>query len=118
ASAAEQQAAISVSAQTTETAIELIVADRGAGIPGIERERVFDRFVRLENSRSTLGSGLGLSLAQAIVRLHKGTIRIEDNQPGARIVISLPASRPVLARNIQDEASVTGTVTSVEKSAA
>ncbi len=49
------------------------------------------RFVRLENSRSRPGSGLGLSLAAAVARLHNGALRIEDNAPGLRVVISLPA---------------------------
>jgi signal transduction histidine kinase len=53
---------------------------------------VLDRFVRLENARSRPGSGLGLSLAAAVARLHNGTLRIEDNRPGLRAVISLPAA--------------------------
>ncbi|HEY4847146.1 MAG TPA: ATP-binding protein, partial [Methylocella sp.] len=51
-----------------------------------------DRFVRLENARSRPGSGLGLSLAAAVARLHNGSLRIEDNEPGLRVVIRLPAA--------------------------
>ncbi len=51
--------------------IEISVADRGPGIAPDDRERVLDRFVRLETSRSRPGSGLGLSLAAAVARLHK-----------------------------------------------
>lgn len=74
--------------------IEIEVADRGPGIPAADRERVTGRFVRLENARSRPGSGLGLSLAAAVARLHHGVLRIEDNEPGLRVVLALPASAP------------------------
>ena len=66
------------------------VADHGPGIPKHERARVLERFVRLEASRNTPGSGLGLSLASAVARLHGGRIDFEDNQPGLRVILSLP----------------------------
>jgi signal transduction histidine kinase len=72
--------------------IEFIVADHGPGIAAADRQRVVDRFVRLENARSRPGSGLGLSLAAAVARLHGGSLRIEDNRPGLRAVLSLPAA--------------------------
>jgi signal transduction histidine kinase len=72
--------------------IEFIVADHGPGIAEQDRHRVLDRFVRLENARSRPGSGLGLSLAAAVARLHNGSLRIEDNRPGLRAVLSLPAA--------------------------
>ena len=83
--------------------VDITVEDRGAGVPPEDRARITDRFVRLENSRSRTGSGLGLSLVAAVARLHNGVLRIEDNEPGARFVISLPAVRnmpalPVPAR--------------------
>jgi signal transduction histidine kinase len=68
----------------------LVVADDGPGIPAEERERVFDRFYRLEASRTTDGNGLGLSLARAVVRLHGGTITLGDNAPGLVAAVSLP----------------------------
>ena len=67
------------------------VADNGPGIPSEDRDRVVERFVRLEKSRTEPGSGLGLSLVHAVARLHKGAFRIEDNAPGVRAVIDLPA---------------------------
>jgi signal transduction histidine kinase len=70
--------------------VEIEVADRGPGIPLADRERVTGRFVRLENARSRPGSGLGLSLAAAVARLHRGVLRIEDNAPGLRVVLALP----------------------------
>jgi signal transduction histidine kinase len=70
--------------------ISIEVADNGPGIPEADRERVVERFVRLEESRTEEGSGLGLSLVAAVARLHRGTFRIEDNKPGVRAVIDLP----------------------------
>ena len=74
--------------------ITLSVADRGPGIPEADRGRVVERFVRLEQSRSQPGSGLGLSLASAVARLHGGELRLEDNRPGLRSVIALPRAGP------------------------
>jgi signal transduction histidine kinase len=70
----------------------LAVVDSGPGIPPDRREAVFDRFVRLEGSRSTPGNGLGLSLVRAVARLHGGTVTLEDNtpEPGLRAVLTLP----------------------------
>ncbi len=68
------------------------VGDNGPGIAPEDRGRVVERFVRLEKSRTEPGSGLGLSLVAAVARLHKGQFRIEDNQPGVRAVIDLPAA--------------------------
>jgi signal transduction histidine kinase len=70
--------------------ILLSVADAGRGIPEADRARAVERFVRLEQSRSQPGSGLGLSLASAVARLHGGELKLEDNHPGLRTVISFP----------------------------
>jgi signal transduction histidine kinase len=70
--------------------VEIVVADRGPGIPEADRGRVLDRFVRLEGARSRPGFGLGLSLAAAVARLHGGTLRLEDNAPGLRAILALP----------------------------
>ncbi len=71
-------------------AIYLIVGDHGAGIPASDRERVFDRFVRLEEHRGSAGSGLGLSLVRAIAHRHGGSVTLEDNSPGLRVRVRLP----------------------------
>jgi signal transduction histidine kinase len=68
----------------------LLVGDHGAGIPAADRERVFDRFVRLEEHRGSAGSGLGLSLVRAIAHRHGGSITLEDNSPGLRVRVQLP----------------------------
>jgi signal transduction histidine kinase len=77
--------------------IALSVADHGPGIPDADRGRVVERFVRLELSRSLPGSGLGLSLASAVARLHGGELKLEDNHPGLRSVLALPRAGPVSA---------------------
>jgi signal transduction histidine kinase len=74
--------------------IAISVADRGPGIPDVDRGRVVERFVRLEQSRSEPGSGLGLSLASAVARLHGGELKLEDNHPGLRTTIALPRAGP------------------------
>ena len=70
------------------------VGDRGPGIPEADRARAVERFIRLEQSRSVPGSGLGLSLAAAVARLHGGELQLEDNAPGLRAVLVLPRFGP------------------------
>lgn len=82
---------LQVAARRAGDRAEIIIADRGPGVAPEDRGRVLDRFVRLEGARSRPGSGLGLSMALAIARLHGGEMRIEDHEPGLRVVISLPA---------------------------
>jgi signal transduction histidine kinase len=71
--------------------IKLAICDSGLGIAAENRERVLSRFVRLEMSRTRPGSGLGLSLVSAVVKLHGGKISLEDNVPGLCVVVTLPA---------------------------
>ena len=81
--------AIMVRREDGRAAIE--VADRGPGIPEGDRESVFDRFVRLEPSRSTEGNGLGLSLVRAVGRCHDATVTLSDNHPGLKVRVEFPA---------------------------
>ncbi len=69
------------------------IADDGPGIPAEEREHVFKRFYRLEQSRYTPGNGLGLSLVAAVARLHGARIEMRDNSPGLKLMLwfSAPA---------------------------
>ncbi len=83
--------AIRVAARRAGDFVELTVSDRGPGISPADRERVLGRFVRLEGSRSRPGSGLGLSLAAAVARMHGGRVELEDNAPGLRVRVILPA---------------------------
>jgi signal transduction histidine kinase len=66
---------------------QVVVADNGPGIPAEERRRVTDRFVRLESSRNSPGTGLGLSLVAAVARMHDAELLLDDNQPGLRAVL-------------------------------
>jgi len=73
--------------------VVIAVRDTGTGIPAVERERVFERFYRVDSSRSrrTGGAGLGLAISREIVELFKGTIRVAENsEPGANIEVGLP----------------------------
>jgi signal transduction histidine kinase len=74
----------------------LVVADDGPGIPPEERQRIFERFARLDEARSqdAGGTGLGLAIAKEIVLAHRGTISIPDSPGGARFEIRLPALVP------------------------
>ncbi|WP_088348552.1 MULTISPECIES: ATP-binding protein [Rhodomicrobium] len=80
---------ISVSLDRQPERADIVIGDRGPGVPPEDRERVFRRFVRLEASRSLPGSGLGLSLAAAVARLHGGTLTLSDNEPGLKATLSL-----------------------------
>ncbi|HEV8029332.1 MAG TPA: HAMP domain-containing sensor histidine kinase [Stellaceae bacterium] len=82
--------AVSLTTRESAEGARIEVADRGPGVPADRREAVFDRFVRLEGSRSTPGNGLGLSLVRAVATLHGGSAWLEDNNPGVRAVITLP----------------------------
>jgi hypothetical protein len=62
--------------------VRIVVADQGPGIPEADRARATERFFRGESARNTPGSGLGLALVQAVVTLHGGWLRLEDNHPG------------------------------------
>jgi signal transduction histidine kinase len=81
---------IAVELKTEGDRVVIVVADDGPGIPEADRQRVLERFVRLEASRSEPGSGLGLSLVNAVARLHGGRFRIDSNAPGVRAVLDMP----------------------------
>jgi signal transduction histidine kinase len=70
----------------------LVVRDDGPGIPVADRERVFERFTRLDEARSRGqgGTGLGLAIARQIVEAHGGTITVAEQDAGARLVVRLP----------------------------
>ncbi|HJU19762.1 MAG TPA: HAMP domain-containing sensor histidine kinase [Stellaceae bacterium] len=81
---------IAIRAWREQSRAYLEVADCGPGIPEADRESVFDRFVRLEPSRSTPGNGLGLSLVKAVTRRHQGAVALADNDPGLRVRLDFP----------------------------
>jgi signal transduction histidine kinase len=89
-------AEIVVRAAADRDRVHLAVSDHGPGIAAVDRGYVVERFARLEQSRSEPGSGLGLSLASAVARLHGGELRLEDNAPGLKATLVLPRDGPQL----------------------
>jgi hypothetical protein len=87
-----QNGAVTVSAwrDPRDRKAKFSVRDTGPGIPEDDRERVLDRFVRLERSRNTPGSGLGLSLVSAVARMHDASIKLEDAKPGLLATLIFP----------------------------
>jgi signal transduction histidine kinase len=84
--------------------VDLVVADSGPGIPAADRGRVTERFVRLEASRNSPGTGLGLSLVASVAHFHGAQLLLEDNGPGLRAILRFPkpVMRPVAARPPQN----------------
>jgi signal transduction histidine kinase len=68
------------------------VADNGPGIPAEARDQVLQRFFRLDASRTTPGSGLGLSLVAAVAKLHGAQLSLTDNGPGLRVVLDFASA--------------------------
>lgn len=91
--------AVKLSVSGNDQQFSITVSDNGPGIPEHERERVFERFVRLENDRNSSGNGLGLGLVQAVVRLHSAKITLEDNNPGLRASIKFTQKKATDSRN-------------------
>jgi signal transduction histidine kinase len=87
-------AQVTVSVRVADGQGELVVADDGPGIPVADRDRVFDRFTRLDDARAreSGGAGLGLAIVRELVRAHGGTVSLRDAAPGLAVVVTLPAS--------------------------
>ncbi|GJD37500.1 sensor histidine kinase [Methylobacterium aerolatum] len=83
---------IAITVRRGDGVARLDVADGGLGIPPEARDRVLGRFVRLEESRSAPGFGLGLSLVNAVMRLHRGRLTLADNEPGLRVSLAFPSA--------------------------
>ncbi|WP_298913665.1 HAMP domain-containing sensor histidine kinase [uncultured Algimonas sp.] len=88
--------------------VEIAVADDGPGIPAFERERVRERFVRLDKSRTLPGSGLGLALVDAVAELHQAELRLDaglgttDEQPGLSVQLIFPKAKPAKAGSARE----------------
>ncbi|TWP38607.1 sensor histidine kinase [Leekyejoonella antrihumi] len=87
---------VTVALGAKDEVVTLIVADDGPGIATADRERIFERFTRLDDARSrdAGGAGLGLAIVRDVVAAHGGQVRIQDNHPGARFTVTLPATPP------------------------
>ena len=89
---------IRIAAEDRPQGVALSVADSGPGIPAAERARVLERFVRLEESRNSPGTGLGLSLVAAVARMHEARLELADNAPGLKATLIFPAETQMAAR--------------------
>ena len=83
---------ITLSAESIAETVVVTVADTGPGVAAGDHDRIVQRFIRLEASRSTPGHGLGLNLVSAIARLHGGRLRFAGNHPGLRAILEFPES--------------------------
>ncbi|MGB8365586.1 MAG: ATP-binding protein [Rhizomicrobium sp.] len=92
---------VRVAVEDRPTGVALTVADSGPGIPSGERARVVERFVRLEESRNSPGTGLGLSLVAAVARLHDARLELAENAPGLRATLIFPPAGQAAARKNQ-----------------
>ncbi|RYY52045.1 MAG: HAMP domain-containing histidine kinase, partial [Chitinophagaceae bacterium] len=85
-----------VSLTLTGKAFVIEVSDRGIGMADAEMKKIFQPFYRIQESRSVPGFGLGLSLANRIIRLHKGTVNVTSEKGiGTTFTVALPVARPV-----------------------
>ncbi|WP_298332091.1 ATP-binding protein [Haloactinopolyspora sp.] len=84
---------VTITVRPGSPTVTLMVTDDGPGVPQADRERIFERFTRLDDARDrdAGGAGLGLAIAGEIVSAHGGTLTVEDAEPGARFVIALPS---------------------------
>ena len=84
----------------TDESVEIVVADDGPGIGDTEKPKVVQRFYRGDASRGTPGVGLGLSLVEAVAKLHGGSLAFSDNHPGLRVTMTIAPAivRPLAAR--------------------
>lgn len=90
----QARSAVTVSVASSGGQVFLVVVDDGPGVPLADRERIFDRFVRLDDSRAYQGrgAGLGLAITRELVRAHGGSVGVEDGPGGgARFVVRLPS---------------------------
>ncbi len=91
---ASENPRVTVSLESSAGEVRLRVSDNGPGIPDeADRQRATERFVRLEESRSQPGSGLGLSLAKAVMRFHGGQLDLAANNPGLSVTMTFPDAK-------------------------
>ena len=80
---------VSIRMYQKDTKLHTEILDTGIGIQGDEQDSIFNRFYRSEKSRGSTGTGLGLSLVNAVIELHGGKIKVENASPGFKIITVL-----------------------------
>lgn len=104
-------------AEQTDSAFCITVSDTGCGITDSEKSKVFDRFYSASQKNGYIGTGIGLNLTSMLVKLHKGTIKVEDNPSGAgtQFVVDIPVGdKSLVSRIDMPNAEEIETVSSVE----
>jgi len=86
---------IALAAGQSDQGVWFSIADDGLGVPVELSEKIFQRLFRAESSRTTTGTGLGLSLVKAVSDLHCGDLRVDDNHPGLRITVMFDDKCPL-----------------------
>jgi signal transduction histidine kinase len=89
---------IRVRVETRDCGARITVSDNGPGIPVEIRDRVQQRFVRADEARGTAGSGLGLAIVAACAKMHRGVLKLEDAEPGLRVILDLATEAETLTR--------------------
>jgi signal transduction histidine kinase len=89
---------IVVTLERTDDVARIRVADSGPGVAAADRDRVLQRFTRLDQARSQPGNGLGLALVNAVTTQHHGRLSLGDNSPGLVVTIEIPALAPMAQR--------------------
>jgi signal transduction histidine kinase len=90
----ERGGQINIDIDSTDTHVSICIRDTGIGLSKENQQRVFDRFFRVDSSRSAEGNGLGLSLARSIARAHGGEISVQsETGKGSQFTIVLPRSQ-------------------------
>lgn len=105
---ADGELVIRLTALEEEGRVVVAVSDNGPGIPDKDMTRVLERFVRLEESRSEPGTGLGLSLVKAVARLHGGDLRFKNEAPGLSARVDLKPVTPASSRSGHEQGGITG----------
>ena len=85
----QEHGEITITMLESENTRSIVISDNGPGIPKASRQKAFDRFYRDQGQQHIEGSGLGLSLVSAVLKLHKASIHLEDNSPGTKVIIKL-----------------------------
>ena len=78
---------VALTSRCSASGVDIVVADNGPGVPAAERIRVLERFYRLDASRTKPGAGLGLSLVNAVAKLHDATLSLSENHPGLQVAL-------------------------------